>query len=239
MPLVVAAGKGWFMVRSTLIASVVLFTAGGSLAQAHVALRAVQFDSRATMQLWLHSSNGQASLNSLGAVPVRRGEGFVDLGSNPNTGGRIEASWEELVGTERNTLRVIFRTTDGSQLVPAGSTLPGGIPAAFWSWSFGVNNRVDFHEWVSQVRVDQARASFSLDGGRSFAQIPSINIRPSLPQPNDNWQGFDNGTLLTGAYIGVGINYVSLEYAYVVVPAPASATLMGGLALLATRRRRG
>lgn len=202
----------------------------------------VQHDSYASMRLGMfNASGGEASINAGNQVSVHRGNTFTDLGLSRvgGTNTRILGAWDEQVmSTERNLLRAIWKTSDGSQIIPAGATLPGGTAAQFWTWNFGTVDSVDFHIWVSQIRIDTARVYFSLDGGQTFSQVPSINIKPSLPRPGDHWTGSDPGTTLPSSYIGIGINYIKTEYVYEVIPAPGALGTFGIASLVLTRRRR-
>jgi hypothetical protein len=217
-------------------------TALASPVDPQTGILSVQFDSFASMRLGMfNGTGGEASINAGGQVAVHRGNQFTDLGRSIVGGAntRVQGAWDEQVmSADRNLLRAIWKTNDGTQLIPAGAQLPGGSLAQFWSWNFGTADPVDFHDWVSQIRIDTARVYFSLDGGQTFSQVPSINIKPSLPRPGDDWTGADPGTTLPGSYIGIGINYIKTEYVYEVIPAPGAMSAFAVAGLVLTRRRR-
>lgn len=168
--------------------------------------------------------------NTGGEVPVIRGSAFTDLGANRNGGGHILGSWDEVILGDNVYVNAIFKTADGSMLIPPTSNL-NGVPTYFWSWHFGMGYAVTFMPGVTQVDLLGARAYFSDNGGQSFTGFADI----SAGHNGSFLNGRDPGQYL--ATVGDGTNYMMLQYQIRVVPAPAALAAFGGLTLLARRRR--
>jgi hypothetical protein len=187
----------------------------------------------ATMSLVMMTS-GTASpqaINMLGEGQIIRGNTFTDLGANRNGGGHIQASWDEVVSGGQVYITAIFRTSDGSQFMPATAQI-NGEPAIFWTWHLGMQDPINFQNWVTNVTVNSAHVSLSDSGGQSFTS--TIDFSSNFTQ---NWNpGHDQGIEL--AMIGDGTNYMMLQYGISVIPAPAGLGALAGAGLLALRRRR-
>ncbi len=186
----------------------------------------------ASMSLVMIDGNDHSvSVNMGGEALVQRGATFTNIGANRNGGGAVMASWDEVVTGNNVYINAIFKSADGSMLLPPTSTV-NGQPAFFWSWHMGVTNPVNYLGWVTQVGLTSARIYFSADGGQSFTGNADI----SAGLGGSFMNGRDNGQYL--ASIGDGTNYVMLRYQIQVVPAPAGAAALGAAGLLVARRRR-
>jgi hypothetical protein len=172
------------------------------------------------------------SVNALGDGLILRGSGqYSDLGANRNGGGHVQAIWDEVLQGNATSIIAIFKTSDGSQFLPASSEV-NGQPAQFWTWRFGMTDPVNFQPSVTGVTLNSAHVYFSNDGGQSFTGSTDITSNLST-----NWNpGRDPG--LSMASIGDGTNFLMLEYQITVVPAPAGMAALAGGSLLALRRRR-
>jgi hypothetical protein len=218
--------------RSPLFAAILGISALPALALA-TPVRGVMTGDSASMSLVMMSggSTTPQSVNLLGDGLIVRGNIFTDLGANRNGGGHIQALWEETVGGDQVYITAIFRTSDGSQFMPATAQV-NGQPATFWTWHLGLADPINFQNWVTNVSVTSAHAFFSADGGQSFTS--SMDIASILP---NNWNpGSDHGIQLST--IGDGTNFLMLQYGIHVIPAPTGLGAMAGAGLLALRRRR-
>jgi hypothetical protein len=187
----------------------------------------------ASMSLIMMDSGADSRpMNAGGDFIVQRSSNFLDIGQNFNTAGHIQALWNEVAQGSQLSIMAIFRTSDGSQFMPQGSTIQGGQPAVFWTWHLGVTDPINFQSWVTSVHVDSAHVFFSADSGQTFTG--SVDFTNILPQ---NWDpGVDQG--LTLSSIGDGTNYMLLDYQITAVPAPAGLGALAAGSLLAFRRRR-
>jgi hypothetical protein len=205
----------------------------GTLPALAVATPGVVPGDSATMSLVMMTSGGSTpqSVNMLGEGAITRGNTFTDLGANRNGGGHIQASWDEVVSAGQVYITAIFRTNDGTQFMPFDAQV-NGQPATFWTWHLGMQDPINFQNWVTNVTVNSAHVYFSDNSGQSFTN--TIDITSNF---SGNWNpGHDQGVQLST--IGDGTNYLMLQYQINVVPAPAGLGALAGAGLLALRRRR-
>jgi hypothetical protein len=195
-------------------------------------LRGVAPGDSATMCLVMMDSQGHVqAVNSTAECDVTRGNTFTDLGSNSNGGGDLLGAWEEVVQGNSLYVNAVFKTSDGSQFMPITSKV-NGQSAYFWSWHMGLNDPVNFQNFVTAVPLITGRVAFSSDGGQTFTNTSSITTNLS-----SDWDpGRDPGVLMTN--IGDGTNYMLLQYQIQVVPTPAALATLGLGGLFMGRRRR-
>lgn len=173
----------------------------------------------------------QGFVNSNGHVLVQNGTGFQAIGTTASGNDVIEVKWDEVALPTGNFIDVIFRTRNGSDIVPYGTQL-AGQPTAFWGWNVGSSDQIDFAGWVTEFKLIRATWSYSLNRGNSF--IPGGN---HTSRQNSPWNGFDPGDLLDGQFVGAGINAFQIRYQLELIPTPGALAVLG-IAGLATRRRR-
>lgn len=176
------------------------------------------------------SASNKAFINSMGHAPVKNG-GEQYIGTTTK-GDSVMAQWHEVVGATSNTIQVIWRTENKTDLIPAG-TMVNGVPAQHLGWRVGVVDPMQFKKNVASINLVEVTAMTSKNAGLTFELT---NLTSTFPA---QWNGIDDGRVLSGV-VGKGVNMMILEYTYSVtlVPAPASgaALLLGSLAM--TRRRR-
>lgn len=171
-------------------------------------------------------------INANENVIVHRGDlEFTSLGANVNGEGEILAQWQEYPGEILNTIQVIWKTSNGEDVLPDGSMVGDG-DASFLGWVVGESLPVTFGAWVDldTVEIVNANIGFSSDGGDSF---DFFNIANTLSDP---WDGTDVGSALP--FVGNGINFIVAQYQYDFVPAPGAAGLLLLAGGFAARRRR-
>lgn len=207
---------------------------GGGFGERTPGSRGVALNDVASMSIQMTALNGaQANMNGGGQVLVTRGLAFTDIGIHRSSPARVLASWDEVVSAGRTFISVIFKTDNGSHLVPVTSNIDG-VGIFSWNWDFGTVDPVDYSPGVSAVSLLSARAYFSRNGGTSF--FANTNIAPGLP--SSFMPGVDSGTPLLTA--GDGTNYVLIRYEIdVTIPTPATAfALVSGISMIGLRRRR-
>lgn len=170
-------------------------------------------------------------INSLGEVPVQRGQGWVDIGTTMNGQDVIEAQWDEFLNATTNVVQLIYRTAGGSEMLPAG-TMVNGSPAPFLGWRLGATDPVSFKSNVAALNIVSVKVLASSDGGQTFDVVDLTATFPPV------WNGTDIGRTLTLG--GLGINYLVTEYEYEVerVPSPGGAAILGAAGVMGLRRRR-
>lgn len=160
------------------------------------------------------------------------GEIETDQGTGTDT---VEAAWWDVVLPEGTFLKMVFRTQNGSQFVPFGSTKNGNDINAYTYEMGGDGNGVDLRSWVTSFVWKELTVSYSFDGGQTVFSDPTI---PDPIGDGTQWDGTD-AEHLGLAFPGDGVNWIQASYRYEAVPTPGSAMallLSGGL--FASRRRR-
>lgn len=199
----------------------------------------VNYDDPASFSLAMFGSNGtKRYINTGGAgSSVKIATGFTSIGENFNgqmingSRGTILASWDEQVLVNKNVVTVLFKTSDGQDIMPSGVTI-GGEAYDFWTWNIGVVDPINFQSQDGKVPLFAATVSLSNDSGSSFYSTKSI-FNKSVSSP---WNGKDAG--VTQIDVGAGVNYIRVRYEIGQVPAPGAAVLMGMGVFAAARRRR-
>ncbi len=182
-------------------------------------------------------------LNDEGYVEVTKSSfddpQFTEIGSIETDQGTstdvVEAAWWDVSLPEGNFVKIIFRTQNGSQFVPFGSTKNGNDINAYTYEMGGDGNGLDPRSWVTSLFWRELTVSYSFDGGQTVFSDPTI---PDPIGDGTQWDGTD-AEHLGLAFPGDGVNWIQASYRYEAVPTPGSAMallLSGGL--LASRRRR-
>lgn len=188
-----------------------------------------------SLSLRMFGSGGASGfVNSLGEVNVLMNSGFQSLGTNPagkQVVGQIRQFFDP---NNRNFIEAEFKTSDGSALVPVGTTVGGQVAIAY-GWEVGATDPIDWLTYWTHVNVPAGGAIVSLfgPGGNS-----NLNHTPELVGPNGGqWNGSDsNNPAIT---LGDLFNRVLIRYEVQPVPAPAGlGALAMGVGLAARRRRR-
>lgn len=225
--------------NQTVAASVfAVVTAAGLCSGARAAASSVVAGDTASIALRMFSDSGDQFINSLGDVSVKRGQAPVSIGENitqqffggGSTKPQIMASWDEYLGSTTSTIVLNIFTSDGSAFLPMGYS-QGEQVFDFWTWNFGMADKVTWRGGFGAVPLVQARYQLSSDGGTEFPTNKSMISNIGNP-----WTGSDFG--VTQADLAAGVNYVRVSYEVSPVPAPSAAALLGLGGLAAARRRR-
>jgi hypothetical protein len=199
----------------------------------------IHSDDPASFSLPMFGSDGsKVYINTLGAsATVKLNEGFKSIGENRNgqiingSRGNIMVSWDEQVLSSKNVVTVLFKTSDGQDIMPSGVMI-GNESFDFWTWNVGVIDPINFQTQDGKVALYAATVSLSRDTGDSFYSSKSI-LNKSVSSP---WGGKDGG--VTQIDVGQGVNYIRLRYEIEQVPGPGTGALLGLGVLAAARRRR-
>lgn len=190
----------------------------------------------ASVALKMFSSEGDLYINSLGSVSVKRGQAPVSIGENVTqhtfggTPAQIMASWDEYVGSSTNTIVLNIFSSDGAPFLPMDFSI-GGQTFDFWTWNFGMFDKVTWRGGAVAAPLIQARYQLSSNGGEEFPSNKSMTGNISNP-----WGGSDFG--VTQADLAAGVNYLRVSYEVAPIPAPSALALLGLSGLAAARRRR-
>jgi hypothetical protein len=191
---------------------------------------------------------------------VARGSAFTDLGAHYSGTDTVRVQWQEVPSTSSvSFVNIIIKTTNGGALFP--SSHPSGSPVVSWRWNIGATDPIDFRattgdinagNYIQEVRLNNATAYYSRNGGRSFyqSQIYGSGLQ-SVYYPNTPASGSDPavGTDLLHAVfndpgfdqslVDDGANYVLLRYELAFyVPTPGTLGLLSCAMLTTARRRR-
>lgn len=177
------------------------------------------------------SSSNTSFINSGGDVLVTRGAGATSIGDNTKGTGEVHAQWDEFSGTTTNTIQVIWQSSNGSDLLPAGTTV-NGLPANYLNWRVGAVDPVNFSQWVDTIELETVTLFVSNNNGQSF----DVHDLTGLFSPD--WNGTDTNHALNLAGLGTNMLIAEYEFSYTLVPAPGVGILMGGLGVFASRRKR-
>jgi len=191
---------------------------------------------------------------------IARGSAFTDIGTHYSGTDTVRVQWQEIPSTSSvSFVNIVIKTTNGGALFP--SIHPSGSPVVSWKWNIGATDPIDFRattgdiaagNYIQEVRLNNATAYYSRNGGRSFyqSQIYGSGL-PSVYYPDTPASGSDPavGTDLLHAVfrdpgfdqslVDDGANYVLLRYELAFyVPTPGSLGLLTCALLTAGRRRR-
>lgn len=223
------------MRTSTLLVSTLVLgaIAGSATADAIYGRNGIAANEVASFSVIGYSGSlSQGFMNADGQKLIQIGTGFQEIGTKAGGTDTYEVKWSEQALATGNFIDVIFRTRNGTDMVPLGST-SAGHPVAFWGWNVGKTDQINMQGWVSEFTLVRATWSYSLNGGASF--IPGGNHTGRQADP---WAGSDPGELLNSPYIGAGINAIQVRYQLELLPTPSSMALLGLGGLITTRRRR-
>lgn len=146
----------------------------------------------------------------------------------------VQAKWREVRGDGLNVLQFEFRSRDASPFVPS-DYLIGSEEAEFMGWEIGLSDPIEFLDFTGDITVTEYKVFVSENGGIDFTVF---DFTSSFSNP---WDGTDFGRVIPlrtpGGPVEYNVMIIEYEYEYT-VPAPGTVTLLGGLGLLAARRRR-
>lgn len=216
--------------------SIAVIASAGLASNALAAGPSVVAGDTASVALKMFSNEGDQYINSLGSVSVKRGQAPVSIGENVTqqtfggTKPQIMASWDEFVGTDTSTVVLNIFTSDGAPFLPSGFSM-GGESFDFWTWNFGMFDKVTWRGGFLAAPLVQARFQLSSTSGEDFPTNKSMTGNVGNP-----WGGSDFG--VTQADLAAGVNYVRISYEVLPVPAPGALALLGLSGIAAARRRR-
>ncbi len=224
--------------RSRGVRALVMVAAAGLCASASAGVSSVVAGDTAAVAMRMFSSEGDQYINSLGNVSVKRGQAPVSIGENTTqqtfgggtTKPQIMASWDEFVGTSTSTIVLNVFTSDGAPFLPMGYSIAGQT-FDFWTWNFGMGDKVTWRGGAPAAPLIQARFQLSSTGGDDFQTNKSMTTNLGNP-----WAGSDFG--ITQADLAASVNFVRISYEVSPIPAPSAAALLGLSGLAAVRRRR-
>lgn len=198
-----------------------------------VARGAVVAQDRATLGLMMFANQSTFGfINSGGDVSIKRNTDFMPIGTLFNGTDTVVARWNERPDSFSNKVQVIWKTLNGREMLPIGSTVQGQ-PAPFLGWRLGALDPVEFRERFQPINLISVVVRVSSNGGQTF---DATDLTPFF-LPRNPWDGTDTGLVLP--LRGQGINMIITEYEYRVIPAPsAGAVLLAGAAGILCRRRR-
>ncbi|MFO0835940.1 MAG: hypothetical protein U0638_13295 [Phycisphaerales bacterium] len=225
--------------KSMLALAAVTALAPAALAGGSGPYDSVKTDDPASFSLPMYGSNGsKVYINTDGAAAsVKVNAGWTSIGGNRNgqllngSRGNILVSWDEQVLSTKNVVTVLFKSSDGQDIMPSGVMI-GNETFDFWTWNVGVIDPINFATGDGKIPLFAATVSLSRDSGDSFYSTKSI-LNKSVSSP---WGGKDGG--VTQIEVGQGVNYIRLRYDIGQVPGPGAGVLMGMGVLAAARRRR-
>lgn len=201
----------------------------------------VRSNSKASVSIAGFAGGDWNVINADGRVEVPISEygnlQFMDIGKiQVNTTGQtdnVEAAWSEVILPNGRFIEFTYRTVNGLQFVPFGSSVDGSLIQAY-TYEMGADgNGIDFLNWVSYVDWEELTISYSFDGGQTVFSDPTIFD----PIGNESWNGTDD-LHLGLAFPGDGVNWIRASYKIEAVPTPATLSLLVGGGVMALRRRR-
>jgi hypothetical protein len=212
--------------------SATLWASGGGHVEAPSAVVAGDAASL-SLKVYGAAPSAQAFVNLPGDVSVVRGPAFTSLGTPPAAYGNytLQGRWDEFISPTTNSVKVVWKTSNGQPFVPPGATVLGQ-PVASLEWRLGVTNPVSFQAWVTTVDLTRAFLGVSSNGGSS---LTTHDITAGVPDP---WNGTACGVAMPiGTFANA--NYIEAMFVYMPIPGPAaSGALLAGAGLYAARRRR-
>ena len=196
------------------------------------------------------ATQSTGNYTSAGEVNATINGGDVAMGTTPAGDQVVARVTEAFAGDNRRVLTVTYRTTNFAPLLRPGTTI-GGQSALLLSWHIGVNDPIEFGQWITDVELLGANQGGLFRGFFDTAAAPDpspdfVDITGNFMSPlPDGTSHFSLEDGLTDYGLPLvdsnqfGYNRISLSYTFNVIPSPASAVLIAGAGLggLARRRR--
>lgn len=203
-----------------------------------------------SLQYWAAPAmSSTGPFNSGGDVSVLINGPEVSLGTSPQGDEILGQVTEAFAGDERRVITVTYRTENLAPLLRPGTQV-GGEDALLLSWHIGTTDAVEWGQWMTDVDLLGANQGALFRGYFDTATNPDpspdfVDHTGAFQAPGPDGQSvfsLEDGLTDFGVPLvdsnAFGFNRISVSYTFDVIPAPATAALVGVGSLVLRRRRR-